>query len=59
MANYPFDGYPDRSNSIRKARNPTPDDATFVFLAKTYAEAHSFMSDSQVGCRLGGGVTRG
>jgi hypothetical protein len=52
------DGYPDSSEAERGVKNPTPDDATFVFLAKTYAAAHAFMSKSKVGGRWGGGEGR-
>ena len=48
MANYPYDGYPDRTMQLKKTRNPTPDDATFLFLAKYYASHHTRMSKSQV-----------
>jgi hypothetical protein len=49
VANYPFDGYPDRSTDVRGDRNPTPDDANFVWLAKLYAAHHKTMARSQVG----------
>ncbi|GBF96907.1 carboxypeptidase D [Raphidocelis subcapitata] len=47
VANYPFDGYPDRSSDVRGERNPTPDDATFVWLAKLYAAHHKTMAKSE------------
>lgn len=56
MANYPFDGYPDRGTRERPGqRNPAPDDATFRHLAKLYARAHTFMARSEVGVRVEGG----
>ena len=47
-ANYPYDGYDDMSMAVTGVRNPSPDDAAFVHLAKTYAAAHKFMSQSVV-----------
>jgi hypothetical protein len=47
-ANYPFDGYSDHSEAVNGTRAPAPDDATFVFLAKTYASAHKTMAASKV-----------
>ncbi len=40
MANYPYDGTP----SGNTAYNPTPDDGTFRFLARTYASRHVMVS---------------
>jgi hypothetical protein len=40
------------SMSVTGVRNPAPDDAAFVHLAKTYAAAHASMSKSAV--RVGG-----
>jgi hypothetical protein len=34
--------------AVKKTRNPTPDDATFLFLAKFYAARHTRMAKSQV-----------
>lgn len=49
VANYPFDGFPDRGTSVRAGeRNPAPDDATLQHLAKGYAASHAFMSESPV-----------
>jgi carboxypeptidase D len=48
VANYPFDGHPDGGEDLKPVNNPTPDDATFQHLAKAYAAAHAFMSDSKV-----------
>jgi carboxypeptidase D len=54
VANYPFDGFTDHSNRVNNTRNPSPDDATFVHLAKVYARAHKTMAILKV--RGGGGV---
>lgn len=40
MANYPYDGTP----SGITAYNPSPDDGTFRFLARTYASRHTKVS---------------
>lgn len=53
VANYPFDGFTDHSNRVNNTRNPSPDDATFVHLAKVYARAHKTMAILKV--RGGGG----
>jgi hypothetical protein len=57
VANYPWDGYPDKGMDERKTRNPTPDDITFRFLAKSYASLHTFMSKSTVGWEAEGVAT--
>jgi carboxypeptidase D len=49
VANYPWDGYPDQSLDQRNAKHATPDDATFVHLARVYAMAHTTMAKSEVG----------
>ena len=49
VANYPFDGYVDGSTAIKGVKRPTPDDATFVYLAKLYAALHKTMASSKVG----------
>jgi hypothetical protein len=48
VANYPYDGFSDGSEQLRAGGNPSPDDATFKYLAKTYAKNHAFMSASTV-----------
>lgn len=48
VANYPYDGFTDHSNKVNGTRNPSPDDAAFVHLAKLYARAHKTMSTSKV-----------
>lgn len=50
VANYPYDGYPDHSHQERKVKAASPDDATFVHLASTYARMHSSMASSKVWC---------
>lgn len=47
-ANYPYDGFTDHSMEVNGTRNPAPDDATFVHIAKAYASAHKFMAKSKV-----------
>lgn len=47
VANYPLDGYPDGMESIRNQANPSPDDETFVSLAKLFASLHKTMSTSR------------
>jgi carboxypeptidase D len=53
VANYPYDGFTDHSNKVNGTRNPSPDDATFTYLAKLYARAHKTMAKSQVSTRNG------
>jgi hypothetical protein len=47
VVNYPYDGYtsPGRSGTAHL----TPDDATFKFLARTYADKNPLMAASRVG----------
>ena len=40
MANYPWDGTPDKTTAYTAA----PDDATFLAMASTYAQAHKKMA---------------
>eukprot|EP00878_Enallax_costatus_P002023 GHUV01002187.1.p1 GENE.GHUV01002187.1~~GHUV01002187.1.p1 ORF type:complete len:558 (+),score=92.71 GHUV01002187.1:1290-2963(+) len=47
VANYPYDGYPDRSQTLTGVRQPSPDDATFQYLAKYYARKHKHMAQSK------------
>ncbi|GAX75469.1 hypothetical protein CEUSTIGMA_g2912.t1 [Chlamydomonas eustigma] len=44
VANYPFDGYADGHTEIRGTKHASPDDATFMHLAKTYATLHENMA---------------
>lgn len=46
VANYPWDGKRDWSHGYAAC----PDDATFIHLAKIYANAHLTMHDSKVRC---------
>ena len=43
VANYPWDGLTDPNNSY----SASPDDATFRYLAKVYADAHTDMHNSK------------
>ncbi|ABO98270.1 predicted protein, partial [Ostreococcus lucimarinus CCE9901] len=52
VANYPWDGNDDGSTSYSAA----PDDATFRYLASSYAQAHPTMSKS---AEFEGGITNG
>ncbi len=47
VANYPFDGYPDKALTLKGVKNPSPDDNAFVYLAKTYAKKHTWMTAPQ------------
>lgn len=40
VANYPWDGTPDKTTAYTAA----PDDATFLAMASTYAQAHKKMA---------------
>jgi len=53
VANYPYDGNAARISGRYSA---SPDDATFIRLAKAYSQAHSFMSRSS---EFAGGITNG
>ena len=55
VANYPFDGYPDGSHETKRLKNPSPDDATFVYLAHTYAALHTTMISPNNKVCVGGG----
>jgi hypothetical protein len=44
VANYPFDGYADGRPEIKGVKHASPDDATFMHLAKTYAALHENMA---------------
>ena len=59
VANYPFDGYPDGSHDSRRIKNPSPDDATFVFLARTYASLHKTMVSPDNRVSAGSGYISG
>lgn len=48
VVSYPYDGYEDGSDAIRDERHATPDDATFVHLAATYAGMHTTLPYSEV-----------
>ena len=52
VANYPWDGNADGST----AYSASPDDETFKYLARTYANAHPLMSKSK---EFAGGITNG
>ena len=49
VANYPWDGYKDGNTLLWNKANPSPDDVTFVHLAKRFASLHKTMSLSKVG----------
>ena len=52
VANYPWDGNKDGSTTY----SASPDDKTFKYLAKTYADAHPAMNQSE---EFEGGITNG
>ena len=52
VANYPWDGLTDPNNTY----SASPDDATFRYLAKIYADAHTTMHDSK---EFAEGITNG
>ena len=52
VANYPWDGNKDGSTTY----SASPDDETFKYLAKTYADAHPTMNQSE---EFEGGITNG
>ena len=52
VANYPWDGLTDPDNTY----SASPDDATFRYLAKVYADAHADMHDSK---EFAEGITNG
>ena len=52
VANYPWDGNKDGSTTY----SASPDDKTFKYLAKTYADAHPTMNQSE---EFEGGITNG
>ena len=52
VANYPWDGNKDGSTTY----SASPDDETFKYLAKTYADAHPAMNQSE---EFEGGITNG
>uniref|UniRef100_A0A7S3QMS3 Peptidase M14 domain-containing protein n=1 Tax=Dunaliella tertiolecta TaxID=3047 RepID=A0A7S3QMS3_DUNTE len=56
VANYPMDGYPDGSYSTRGIKQPSPDDASFMYIANLYAQRHKTMAASK---EFKGGVTNG
>ncbi len=61
VANYPYDDTPDPADRSGKSW-PSPDDATFVMLAKTYAANHPRMGLGQPPCggeRFPEGITNG
>jgi hypothetical protein len=57
VANYPYDGFTDHSNRVNGTRNPSPDDTTFMYLAKLYARAHKTMAKSKVSACDGAAAT--
>eukprot|EP00967_Tisochrysis_lutea_P104685 scaffold159100_cov16-Tisochrysis_lutea.AAC.1 len=44
-----MDGYPDGSYSTRGIKQPSPDDASFMYIANLYAQRHKTMAASKVG----------
>ncbi|MEW5309967.1 MAG: hypothetical protein WDW38_001806 [Sanguina aurantia] len=56
LANYPWDGYEDGSVQVTHHKHASPDDATFVHLARSYASLHTTMSHSQ---EFTNGITNG
>ncbi|KAF5842639.1 hypothetical protein DUNSADRAFT_6109 [Dunaliella salina] len=56
VANYPMDGYPDGSYSSRGIKQPSPDDASFMYMANMYARRHKTMAASK---EFKGGITNG
>ncbi|XP_071449065.1 carboxypeptidase D [Hetaerina americana] len=50
VANYPYDDNLDGLN--HEVKNPSPDDALFVYLAKTYSKAHKTMHLGRPPCAL-------
>jgi carboxypeptidase D len=61
VANYPYDDTPNPADQSGKSW-PSPDDATFVMLAKTYTANHARMGLGQPPCggeRFPEGITNG